>query len=107
MLRRHAYPALGDRRLPSVVHSGTQARVKGLELAPATVGALHRIVSTVLKAAIRDRLIASNPCDGTKLPKVQRAQIVPLTTEQVSAVRDALPPILHALVTLAAGTGMR
>ena len=87
--------------------SEIQAWVKGLELAPATVGVLHGIVSTVLKAAIRDRLIASNPCDGTKLPKVQRAQIVPLTTEQVSAVRDALPPILQALVTLAAGTGMR
>ena len=107
MLRRHAYPALGDRRLSSVMPSEIQAWVKGLELAPATVGVLHGIVSTVLKAAIRDRLIASNPCDGTKLPKVQRAQIVPLTTEQVSAVRDALPPILQALVTLAAGTGMR
>ena len=107
MLRRHAYPALGDRRLSSVMPSDIQAWVKGLELAPATVGVLHGIVSTVLKAAIRDRLIASNPCDGTKLPKVQRAQIVPLTTEQVSAVRDALPPILQALVTLAAGTGMR
>ncbi len=90
MLRRHAYPALGDRRLSSVMPSEIQAWVKGLELAPATVGVLHGIVSTVLKAA-----------------KVQRAQIVPLTTEQVSAVRDALPPILQALVTLAAGTGMR
>ena len=81
--------------------------MKGLELAPATVGVIHGIVSTVLKAAIRDRLIASNPCDGTKLPKVQRTQIVPLTTEQVLAVRDTLPPKLQALVTLAAGTGMR
>ena len=95
------------RRLSSVTPSDIQAWVKGLELAPATVGVLHGIVSTVLKAAIRDRLIASNPCDGTKLPKVQRAQIVPLTTEQVSALRDTLPPILQALVTLAAGTGMR
>jgi hypothetical protein len=40
------------------------------------------------------------------LPKVQRKQVVPLTTEQVAAVRDALPPQLQALVTLAAGTGM-
>ena len=107
MLRRHAYPALGDRRLSSIMPSDIQAWVKGLELAPATVGVLHGIVSTVIKAAIRDRLIASNPCDGTKLPKVQRKQIVPLTTEQVAAVRDALPPQLQALVTLAAGTGMR
>ena len=107
MLRRHAYPTLGDRRLSSIMPSDIQAWVKGLELAPATVGVIHGIVSTVMKAAIRDRRIASNPCDGTKLPKVQRKQIVPLTTEQVAAVRDALPPQLQALVTLAAGTGMR
>jgi hypothetical protein len=74
--------------------SDIQAWVKGLELAPATVGVVHGIASTVMKAAIRDRRIASNPCDGTKLPKVQRKQIVPLTTEQVGAVRDALPPQL-------------
>ena len=107
MLRRHAYPTLGNRCLSSIMPSDVQAWVKGLELAPATVGVIHGIVSTVMKAAIRDRRIASNPCEGTKLPKVQRKQVVPLTTEQVAAVRDALPPQLQALVTLAAGTGMR
>lgn len=107
MLRRHAYPTLGNRCLSSIMASDIQAWVKGLELAPATVGVIHGIVSTVMKAAIRDRRIASNPCEGTKLPKVQRKQVVPLTTEQVAAVRDALPPQLQALVTLAAGTGMR
>jgi integrase len=107
MLRRHAYPTLGDRCLSSIMPSDVQAWVKGLGLAPATVGVMHGIVSTVMKSAIRDRRIASNPCDGTKLPKVQRPQIVPLTTEQVEAVRAALPAPLQALVTLAAGTGMR
>lgn len=108
MLRRHTYPSLGDRCLSEIAPSDIQAWVKGLELAPATVGVVHGIVSTVMKAAIRDRRIVANPCDGTKLPKVQRKQIVPLTTEQVAAVRDALqPPELRALVTLAAGTGMR
>lgn len=68
---------------------------------------VHGIVSTIFKTAIRDRRVASNPCDGTKLPKVQRPQIVPLTTEQVEAVRAALPVELQGLVTLAAGTGMR
>lgn len=60
-----------------------------------------------MKSAIRDRRITSNPCDHTKLPKVEHKQIVPLTTGEVAAVRDALPPQLQALVTLAAGTGMR
>jgi integrase len=107
MLRRHAYPALGDRYLSAIMPSDIQAWVKGLQLAPATVGVVHGIVSTVMKAAIRDRRIVANPCDGSKLPKVQRKQVVPLATEQVAAVRDALPPQLQALVTLAAGTGMR
>ena len=91
MLRRHAYPTLGDRSLSSIIPSDIQAWVKGLELAPATVRVVHGIVSTVMKTAIRDRRIASNPCDGTKLPKVQRKQIVPLTTEQVESVRASFP----------------
>lgn len=107
MLRRHAYPTLGGRALSSIMPSDIQAWVAGLELAPATVGVVHGIVSTVMKSAVRDRRLASNPCEGTKLPKVQRKQIVPLTTEQVAAVRDALPAELQALVTLAAGTGLR
>lgn len=108
MLRRHSYPTLGDRQLSSILPSDVQAWVKSLDyLAPATVGVVHGIVSTIIKTAIRDRRIVANPCDGTKLPKVQRAQVVPLTTEQVNAVRDALPAELRALVTLAAGTGMR
>lgn len=106
-LRRHAYPTLGDRPLSSILPSDIQAWVKGLDLAPATVGVAHGIVSTIMKAAIRDRRIVANPCEGTKLPKKQRVQIIPLTTDQVTAVRDALPPQLRALVTLAAGTGMR
>ena len=107
MLRRHAYPTLGDRPLGSIVPSDVQAWVKGLSLAPSTVGVIHGIVSTIMKSAIRDRRIVANPCDGTKLPKVRRKQVVPLTTEQVEAVRAALPEHLQALVTLAAGTGMR
>lgn len=107
MLRRHAYPTLGSRPLAAILPSDVQAWVKGLTLAPATVGVVHGIVSTIMKAAIRDRRIVANPCDGSKLPKVQRKQVVPLTTEQVTAVHNALPPQLQALVTLAAGTGMR
>lgn len=107
MLRRHAYPTLGDRPLSSILPSDVQAWIKGLELAPATVGVIHGIVSTIFKSAIRDRRVVANPCDGSKLPKIERKQIVPLSTDQVNAVRDALPVELRVLVTLAAGTGVR
>ena len=42
-----------------------------------------------------------------KLPKVERKRVVPPTTEQVEAICEAMPERLRALVTFAAGTGMR
>ena len=59
-----------------------------------------------MKAAVRDRRIPANPCEGTKLPKVERTRVVPLTTEQVHRSARVCPR-LRALVTFAAGTGMR
>lgn len=117
MLRRHAYPALGDIAVSAVLPSHVQGWVKRLEtgdkaagrrpLAPSTVAVLHSIVASVFKAAVQDRRVATNPCAGTKLPKIDRPRVVPPTTEQVSAAADAMPEGLRALVTLAAGTGMR
>ena len=59
-LRRHAYTAFGDRPINSIRPSELQAWVKGLEssLAPATIEVVMRHVSSVFKAAVRDRLIA-------------------------------------------------
>ncbi|MDE0775551.1 MAG: tyrosine-type recombinase/integrase [Nocardioides sp.] len=107
MLRRHAYPTLGERPLSSILPSQVQAWVKSLELAPKTVGVAHSIVSSVFKAAVRDRRILANPCEGTKLPEVTRARVVPPSTEQVEKLRAAMPERLRALVVFAAGTGMR
>jgi len=107
MLRRHVYPTLGDRKLSSILPSDVQTLVKRLDLAPATVGVIHSIVSGVMRAAVRDRRVVANPCEGTKLPKVDRKSVVPLTTDQVETVRAAMPAHLRALVTLATGTGMR
>ena len=102
----HAYPTLGDRPTERRPAERYPAWVKGLELAPATVGVIHGIASQ-FEVRVPGSANVFNPCDGTKLPKVQRAQIVPLTTDQVEAVRAALPAQLQALGTLAVGTGMR
>jgi len=117
MLRRHAYPTFGERSLSSILPSEVQTWVKRLgvddasakrkALAPATVGTLHSILSSIFKAALRDRRIMANPCEGTKLPQVERAQVVPPTTAQVEVLRQAMPEELRALVTFTAGTGMR
>jgi integrase len=95
--------------LSAIKPSDVQAWVKRLSerLAPRSVILAHGVVAGVFKAATRDRLIASNPCDGTRLPKVPRQQIEPLPTDTVWALVEAVPPRYRGLVILAAGTGMR
>ena len=57
---------------------------------------------------MRDRLVGSSPCEGTKLPKKLPREVVPLTTSRPShALADAVPERYRALVVLAAGTGLR
>lgn len=115
MLRRHAYPTFGDRPLASIVPSEVQVWVRRLSdggagrkpLAPATVAVLHSVVSSIMKAAVRDRRIPSNPCEGTRLPKMERRQVVPPTTEQVTLLAETVPPELRGLVMFVAGTGVR
>jgi hypothetical protein len=71
--------------LSAIKPSDVQAWVKRLSerLAPRSVILAHGIAALNTPAAMRDRLIASNPCDGTGLPKVPRQQIEPLPTETV------------------------
>ncbi|WP_448624092.1 tyrosine-type recombinase/integrase [Geodermatophilus sp. URMC 64] len=109
MLRRHVYPTLGDKRLGSVLPSDIQSLVKqlSLDLAPATVGVVHRILAGIFKAAVRDRRIVASPCEGTKLPKIHRRRIEPLALEAVEALTEAMPEKYRALIPLAAGTGLR
>lgn len=71
------------------------------------MGVAHRIVAGIFNAAVRDKIIASSPCSGTKLPKVARRQIEPLTAEQVNALAEAVPERYRALIILGATTGMR
>jgi integrase len=108
-LRHYVYPMIGDRPMSSIRTSNIQALTKRLsdQLAPSTAGVVHRIVSSVFRAAVRDRVIAYSPCDGIKPPKVTKTRVEPLSTEVVLALADAVPDRYRALVILAAGTGMR
>lgn len=107
--RRHVYPFLGSRPLASIRTSEVQAWVKsrGDVLAPATVELVYRYVVSVFRAAIADRLVASSPCVGIKLPRTDVQRVRPLATDVVQAVVDAVPERYRALVVLAAGTGLR
>jgi integrase len=78
-----------------------------LTLAASTVGTIHGVVAGIFRAAVRDRKITANPCEGTRLPKATKPRVEPLPVETVRGLETAMPGRYRALVTLAAGTGMR
>lgn len=109
LLRRHVYPVLGDKPLERILPSDVQGLVKRMSatLSPATVTVAHRITGGIFKAAVADRRIASSPCVGIRLPKIEKRKVEPISTEQVRALIDLMPERYKAMVVLAAGTGMR
>ena len=78
-------------------------------LAPGTIRTRVNNVRSVLRAAGRDRVIASDPSDGLTLPRVRRpdaAMTLP-TTAQVRGLLDVAPDEWEAFVALCASAGLR
>ncbi|QDQ13130.1 tyrosine-type recombinase/integrase [Streptomyces spectabilis] len=108
-LRNHVYPTFGDRPVASIRASDVQAWIKDRAqvLAPSTLEVTYAYLITPLRTAVRDRIIASNPCDGIRLPRQRKAEVVPLHERAVRALIDAAAPRFRALYLLAASSGLR
>jgi integrase len=108
-LRRHILPFFAHRPLSAVRRSEIQGWVKGRAgvLEPATVEVVYRYLASIFRAAVGDRLIASSPCQEIALPKRERRRLVPLETEQIRRLVDAMPDRYRGLVVTTAGTGLR
>jgi integrase len=110
ILRNHVFPAIGGMRLDSISPADVQALVKSWSVtaAPSTVENRYLILAIVLRAAVRDRMIPASPCVDIKLPRIApKSALVPITTETVLALWEAMADRYKVFVTLAAGTGMR
>lgn len=101
----------GDVPLAALRRSHVERWVKAMQtrLAPGTIRTRVNNVRGVLQAAVRDRVIASDPSQGITLPRVRRgeaAMTLPATA-QVRALLDAAPGKWAALVALCAFAGLR
>lgn len=111
-MRTHVLSQWGAVPLGKIDHLAVQRWITKLseELSPATIATVHQLTSAVFKAAMRDRLIGHNPCEGVRLPPVRRRDVTEqvITPEQVTdKLLPAVPDRYKALVGLAAGTGLR
>ena len=75
IMRTHVVTRWGTWPLGTIDHTGVQQWVSDLaaQLSPATVAEAHRLLSAVLRAAVRDRLLAVDPCEGIKVPAAANA----------------------------------
>src|SRR5690606_2285497 len=71
IMRNHVLPQWGDWPLAKIDHLSVQRWVTelGTRRSPATVAEAHRLTSGVLRSAVRNRLIAFNPCEDIRLPR--------------------------------------
>lgn len=106
-LARHVYPVIGSRPLESILPCELQAMVTGIALSPSSTRVTWRYVSAIFKAAVLDKRIMTSPCQGVKLPRVERHQVEVVDAETVWATVDAMPERLQCMVIAAGGTGMR
>ena len=77
-------------------------------LSAKTVRNIHQIISSALKLAIEQRLIARNPADGCALPKAERKEMQTLPVEQLTSfLREAKDGGVFALYYIDLTTGLR
>jgi integrase len=109
-LRNHFVPFFGHmslaRIMPSTVQEWVnQAGSKGL--GARSIAKYHVMLHSVFARAVRDRLIAFNPCDDTELPKVVVRKTRTLTPAEFASLLAEIPPRFTALVLTDIETGLR
>lgn len=109
-LNRQFYPFFGNRKLgkilPSHVQDWVTSAVAG-GLSAASVRKYHMMLHSVFKRAVRDRVITSNPCEETELPKVVTKRRRTLSPSEFGLLIAAVPEQYRLMIRTAIETGLR
>ena len=109
-INRYLLPTFGAARLADITSMAIRAWIADLTasgLAPATVVKAGQIMGKVMRAAVETGLIAVSPCDGTRLPRVERREMRFLSPSEVFSLADAIDPRYRAAVIVNAYGGFR
>ncbi len=110
-LVRRSVP-FGQVRMSDLRRSHLEAWVKAMSdqgYAPTTIATRVGVVRAVLKAAVVDRVIASDPSPGLRLPRRRRAEVsmdLP-SIETVAALLAATEPRMRAYIGVCTFAGLR
>ena len=109
-LQRYLLPQFGTMALGDIRYMTVRTWISELStsgLAPSTVTKAGQLMSKIMRSAVQAGLVTSSPCDGVKMPRIERMEMRFLTTPEVDHLAEAMDPRYRAVVLLAAYGGLR
>ena len=109
-IERYVLPRFGTLELGEIDHVMVRAWVAELSasgLAPSTTTKAAQLLSKIMRAAVQAGYLPKSPCDGVRLPRIERVEMRFLEPSEVMALADAMDPRYRAAVLLAAYGGLR
>ncbi len=110
LLRNHIIPRFGGVRLDRIDGLAIEQWVADMQesgLSASRIRQAHRVMSQILKAAVRSRYIPANPADGIALPRKPKREQLFLTPVEIDRLADAVDDRYRALVYVLAYGGLR
>ena len=109
-LNKHFFPFFGRKQMHQITSSLVQdwvtlAASEGLSAR--SIGKYHTMLHSIFKRAVRDKLIVTNPCEHTELPKIIARQTRTITPDEFDVLIRAVPDEHRLMVETAIETGMR
>ena len=95
-----------NRIMPSTVQAWVTHAVE-IGRSPRSIGKYHTMLHSVFARAVRDRLIAFNPCAATELPKIVLRKGRILTPAEFERLIAEIPARFTVMVLTAIETGLR
>jgi integrase len=88
LLDTHVLPTFGNVPLAHLEPIAVREWVARLRLSPSRTRRAYIVLALVCKSAVESGRIATSPCVGVRLPRVQAAEQIIITEDQVSALAD-------------------
>lgn len=101
---------IGHRPLVAVTETTVSGWVNAMDAAGAsgkTIANKHGFLSGALQHAVRAGKITTNPCEHTRMPRKDGAEMVMLTRDEFDLLHDAMTPRWQPFTRWLVGTGMR
>jgi integrase len=109
-LKRYLQPTFGEKRLAEIDHAMVRAWVAGLTargLAPSTVVLAGLLMRKIMATAVAAGRIPASPCNGIRLPRIEREEARFLAPTEIGALTDTINERYRGLVMLGAFGGLR